>query len=135
LQQKREELVRQFVFSRICAQVNVQACCSCPRGRRRRQREKLKGVIGGARVSHEPSRDTAPQPHRAGYAAGSSGLKVRLLMHPHVFQTIRQGTPGVVPLRAATVSFCNVIPSGPVFLGSQKVSHLAAFDGMPSEFL
>jgi hypothetical protein len=56
-------------------------------------------------------------------------------LSPSIFQTIRQGTPGVAPLRAAKVSFCNVIPRGPIFLGPQKGSHLTAFDGMPAKFL
>jgi hypothetical protein len=33
------------------------------------------------------------------------------------------------------ISFCNAIPRSLIFLFAQKVSHLAAFDGMPAKFL
>jgi hypothetical protein len=56
-------------------------------------------------------------------------------LSPKAFQAIRHGTSGVVPLRAAKIPFCNVIPGGPVFLVTQKGSHLTAFGGMPAKFL
>jgi hypothetical protein len=54
---------------------------------------------------------------------------------PKVFQAIRHGAPGVVPLRAAKVSFCNGIPGSAIFLGAQKIGHLATFHGVPAKFL
>jgi hypothetical protein len=56
-------------------------------------------------------------------------------MYPKAFQAIRQGTPSVVRLRTAKISFCNAIPRSPIFLVAQRVSYLAAFDGMPSKFV
>jgi hypothetical protein len=56
-------------------------------------------------------------------------------LSPKVFQVIRQGTPGVVPFRAAKIPFCDAIPRSAIFLVAQKISHLAAFDGMPAKFL
>jgi hypothetical protein len=38
-------------------------------------------------------------------------------------------------LRTAKISFCNAIPRSPIFLVAQRVSYLAAFDGMPSKFV
>jgi hypothetical protein len=56
-------------------------------------------------------------------------------MYPKAFQAIRQGTPGVVRLRTAKISFCNAIPRRPIFLVAQRVSYLAAFHGMPAKFV
>jgi hypothetical protein len=56
-------------------------------------------------------------------------------MHSHVFQAIRHGTPSVVPLRTAKVSFCDGIPGSAIFLVAKEVGHLAAFHGMPAKFL
>jgi hypothetical protein len=56
-------------------------------------------------------------------------------MYSKAFQAIRQGTPGVVRLRTAKISFCNAVPRSPIFLVAQRVSYLAAFDGMPSKFV
>jgi hypothetical protein len=56
-------------------------------------------------------------------------------VYPAILQAVRQGPPGVVPLRAANIPFCNVIPGGAIFLGPQNFSHLTTFDGMPSKFL
>jgi hypothetical protein len=56
-------------------------------------------------------------------------------MHSHVFQAIRHGTPSVVPLRTAKVSFCDGIPGSAIFFVAKEVGHLAAFHGMSAKFL
>ena len=56
-------------------------------------------------------------------------------MYSKAFQAIRQGTPGVVRLRTAKISFCYAIPRSPIFLVAQRLSHLTAFHGMPAKFL
>jgi hypothetical protein len=56
-------------------------------------------------------------------------------MYSKAFQAIRQGTPGVVRLRTAKISFCNAIPRSPIFLVAQRVSYLVAFHGMPTKFV
>jgi hypothetical protein len=60
------------------------------------------------------------------------GLRARPLLPPKLFQTIRHGTPRVVPLRTAKVSFCDGIPGSAIFFVAQKVRHLATFDGVPA---
>jgi hypothetical protein len=55
-------------------------------------------------------------------------------MYPKVFQVIRQGTPAVVPLCTADISFGDAIPRRLIFLVAQKLSHLDTLDGMPAKF-
>ena len=38
-------------------------------------------------------------------------------------------------MRTVKISFCNAIPRSLIFLFAQRVSYLAAFDGMPAKFL
>ena len=56
-------------------------------------------------------------------------------MSSKLLQPICHGTPGVIPLRAAKVSFCNGIPGSPIFPVPPKVGHLTAFLGMPTKFV
>jgi hypothetical protein len=58
-----------------------------------------------------------------------------LFLSPKLFQAICYGTPGVIPLRTAKVSFCNGIPGSAIFPVPPKVSHLTAFVGMPAKFV
>jgi hypothetical protein len=69
------------------------------------------------------------------YDRWSSDRGARPLLSPKVFQVIRQGTPGVIRLRTAKISFCNAIPRSPIFLVAQRVSYLAAFHSMPAKLL
>jgi hypothetical protein len=56
-------------------------------------------------------------------------------MYSKASQAIRQGTPGVVRLRTAKISFCNAIPRGPIFFVAQRMGYLVAFHGMPAKFV